>query len=43
MINVEWRSVAHGLDYKKYLQRQVQKMLEALNNIQTDARRCISF
>src|SRR5690606_17351695 len=28
MINVEWRSVAQGFDYKKYLQRQIQDVLE---------------
>lgn len=28
MINVEWRNVAQGFDYKKYLQRQVQDVLE---------------
>ncbi|WP_175995107.1 AAA family ATPase [Burkholderia vietnamiensis] len=28
MINIEWRTVAQGFDYKKYLQRQVQDVLE---------------
>ncbi|QJP72093.1 hypothetical protein [Burkholderia glumae] len=28
MINVEWRTVAQGFDYKRYLQRQVQDVLE---------------
>lgn len=36
MINVEWRSVAHGFDYKKYLQRQVQDVLDDLDDMQAD-------
>ncbi|UVT04243.1 hypothetical protein [Burkholderia glumae] len=28
MINVEWRTVAQGFDYKRYLQRQVQDVLD---------------
>jgi len=36
MINVEWRSVAHGFDYKKYLQRQVQDVLDDVDQINAD-------
>lgn len=36
MINIEWRNVAHGFNYKKYLQRQVQDVLDDLDEMQSD-------
>ncbi len=37
MINLEWRSVQHGYDYKAYLQQQVQDIQEDIDDLSNNS------